>query len=50
MDKQNQEYARLTVAKDVELEMLHQQEAKMRSELALKKDDSERCEETLNIT
>ena len=32
MDQQNQEYARLTVAKGVELETLHQQETKMRSE------------------
>ena len=50
MDQQNQEYARLTVAKDVELETLHQHEAKMRSELAQRKDDLERCEGALNIT
>lgn len=42
LDKECQEYSRLIVGKDVELEALHQQEAKLRSELAQRKDDLER--------
>ena len=39
LESQTQESARATVAKDVELEALQQQEAKLRTELAQKKDD-----------
>ena len=42
LEKERQEYSRLTVAKDVELETLHQQEAKLRTELAQRRDDLER--------
>ena len=42
LDNEREEYSRLTVAKDVELETLHQQEAKLRTELAQRKDDLER--------
>ena len=50
MDHESQEYSRLTVAKDVELETLHQQEAKLRSELAQRKDDLGRCGDYYTIT
>ena len=46
LEKASEEFSRLTVAKDVELETLHQQEAKFRSELAQRKDDLERCDNT----
>ncbi|XP_028416257.1 coiled-coil domain-containing protein 57-like [Dendronephthya gigantea] len=50
MDQQNQEYSRLTVAKDVELETLHQQESKMRSELAQRKNDLDRRQKELSLS
>jgi hypothetical protein len=50
LDHESQEYSRLTVAKDVELETLHQQEAKLRSELAQRKDDLGRCGDYYTIT
>jgi hypothetical protein len=42
LDKESEEYARCTVAKDIEAEALHEQEAKLRSELAQRKEDLER--------